>query len=81
VTGWAATEPYRCLPLLVSVTLAGMPPTQRKSSKPAGEQPEPDQPDQPAETEDVEVHGTGPEGEWRPETHGESPAERPKSGF
>jgi hypothetical protein len=77
VTCWPATEPYHCRRLLVSVTLIGMTPTQRKSTgttaKPAD--------DQPAETEDVEVHGTGPEGEWRPETHGESPADRPKSEF
>lgn len=57
-----------------SVTLAGMTPTQRK---PATSTPATDKP----KTEDVEVTGTGPDGEWRPETHGESPADRPKSEF
>lgn len=55
--------------------------TQRRNSSattpPAG--------DKPAETETqadaVEVAGTGPDGEWRAETHGESPADRPKSEF
>jgi hypothetical protein len=66
--------------------MTGMATKRSSSATTTAGSPEPAEPTEPATpaeelTTEVEVQGTGPDGQWRAETHGQSPAERPKSEF